>query len=180
MDIQLVDVNKNDKIYSEIVKLYKQTFVHVERTPFWFMNLRIKQNRLFLKAIYSNNKFIGFIYYAIVNDIVFILYFAIDKTFQSNGFGRKVLAYIKNENKDRKIFLEVEELNIKANDYTNRARRVMFYERNGFYCSDNKIQILKQKYDILSYNGKITDYELENTYKAFFGVFKIFFKPKII
>lgn len=81
----------------------------------------------------DNNELLGYLIGSNNNDNIHILSIGVLANYQSKGIGKKLLDYIKNENKPITITLYVHELNEKA---------INFYKKNNF----KRISYIKDYY----------------------------------
>lgn len=124
-----------DQDYKKVKKLYEQAFPEYERINLAFLNLRSWQKDFELLAIYRRNKFVGFCYLISQGDLTLVLYLALSKKFQGQGYGSLILAQIKEYKQNQRLILEIEIPNQEAPNYQQRQRRKDFYLKNGFEFS---------------------------------------------
>lgn len=173
---------KNNKEYSERVsKLYNEAFPKEERIPIWLLKLLTRKNKAKFYSIYDDKKFIGLIYNIYYKDIVFVLFFAIDKELRSQGYGSKVLDCIKQKYNNNRIVLSIEQIEENSNNYEQRIKRKEFYIRNGFKDSNYTIKERNVTYDMLYYNKndkKVNLQEFQEMMKNYFGkiLYQYFYK----
>lgn len=181
MGLEFKALSKKDGSYKKAIDIYKEAFPRNERTPLLFLNRRVKQNKANFMGIFDNTIQIGIIYYVINNDILYVFYFAIDNKYRSKGYGSKTLDHLKKTYPNKRIFLEIEEVDEKYEDYTIRNKRLIFYKRSGLYDSNLKMRQFGDVYQILMYGAIIKKNELKKFYKNYFGpFFYLMFLPKII
>lgn len=127
-----VKVSRKNKNYKLVKSLYKKVFPRSERYPFIFLKLLSKRKMIEFNSYYDESKFIGFTYNIIYKSNIFILYLGVDPSFQSKGYGSKILTLIKSKYKDKNIILNTEQVDEKSSNYNQRLRRYKFYKKNGF------------------------------------------------
>ena len=173
---------KNDKEYNKKVKrLYNLAFPKEERIPIFLLNLLARNGKATFYGIFDNEKFIGLIYNIYHKDIVFIYFFAIDKEIRGQGYGSKVLEFIKQTYNKHRIVLGIEQIDKSSKNYTQRIKRKEFYIRNGFKEADYTIKEKKIIYEMLYYNEnnqKVTLQEYKELIKDYFGriLYQYFYK----
>ena len=74
----------------------------------------------------------GFVYLAHNSKIVFVMFFAVDKTLRSKGYGSAILQEIQNKYPNKKIIISIEPCDSKCPDIELRKRRKDFYMRSGY------------------------------------------------
>ena len=93
--------------------------------------------------------------------MIFILYLAVNIESRSKGYGSYLLKWCLQKYKDKKIYLNIEEVKESVKDYETRKKRLKFYQNNGFYIT-NYIS----KEDIENFNILSNSLEIDiNEYK---------------
>lgn len=170
-----------DQDYKKVKKLYEQAFPEYERINLAFLNLRSWQKDFELLAIYRRNKFVGFCYLISQGDLTLVLYLALSKKFQGQGFGSLILAQIKEYKKKQRLILEIEIPKKEADNYQQRQRRKNFYLKNGFEFSGLITQEKTEEFEIMILKGKqVTSQEYLAILKKLFTplLFK-FYSPRV-
>lgn len=161
---------------SEIKKLYFQSFPKYEQLSWWILRFLTVRKGIDITAYYENEIFCGFTYTITDGNILFILFFAVNTEIRRQGYGSAILEYLKQNNPDKSILLNVELLDESADNYDERVKRFQFYKKNGFYDT---------KFDIEEVGGTFRVLATAPTFdpKEYLGVFKRmsfgFWKPKI-
>lgn len=154
--IQLISIANSLNINPELRPIYEEAFPRDERRE-WNQLLELISNPKFsLKAVYSENKLIGFISQWNLDKFCFIEHFAISENERGKGFGSMVIKQIQNDYLTP-IILEVEK------PLTNAAiRRITFYKQlnfkvlNGsYYQPPYSIEKNKVKMVLMSYSNTI-------------------------
>lgn len=102
------------------------------------------------EAYYDDDSFCGFSYVVENDDLVFILYLAVNDEIRSRGYGSRILEYVKAKAGERPIVLDIEPLDPNAENYEQRKRRLAFYEKNGYFNTGLILRESKEKYSILA------------------------------
>ncbi len=84
-------------------------------------------------AYYDGDDFCGFTYTVENEDMVFVLYLAVNDEIRSKGYGTAILADLKARASGRGVALNIEPLDPHAANSEQRVRRLDFYRRNGFF-----------------------------------------------
>ncbi len=180
MSIKFVTVSKNDKDYRKVVDLYKKAFPKKERFPLWLLFYKVKSKNAQFSSLYENDNWLGFLYTIEHKNIVLILYLAISETCRSGGYGTKVLTAIREKSVGKRIVLDIEEVDEKAQNYVQRFRRKRFYEKNDYRSSGYTINEMGQKFEVLILGDSMTKPALKEVYKHLAGNFLgLFFLPEI-
>ena len=109
-----------------------------------------------LYCLIENENIYGIIYLIENRTSLFILYLAINTEYRSKGYGSYLLKWCLNKYKDKKIFLNIEEINEEKSDLKIRKKRLDFYLRNGFYLTNIMSKDNKENFHVLS-NQKNVD-----------------------
>ena len=101
--------------------------------PFLMMVAMSKLWNTEFLGFYDGDTLCGFVYLAHNSKIVFVMFFAVDKTLRSKGYGSAILQDIQNKYPDKKIIISIEPCDNDAPDMELRTRRKDFYMRNGYH-----------------------------------------------
>ena len=176
MAINFKRLDKNNKEeYNKIKKIYFEAFPKEERIPLYFLKLKSKKENIDFLNIYDEETWIGFIYIVSYKDISFISFLAIDKSFRGKGYGSKVLKNIIEKYKNNRIILNIEEIDVNADNYMQRLKRKKFYEKNGFKDNNLKIKEVKIMYEMMYYKDKVSRNEYDKIMEYFLGKFIYYF-----
>ena len=113
--------------------IYFDSFPKNERMPFLMMVAMSKLWNTEFLGFYDGDTLCGFVYLAHNSKIVFVMFFAVDKTLRSKGYGSAILQDIQNKYPDKKIIISIEPCDNDAPDMELRTRRKDFYMRNGYH-----------------------------------------------
>jgi GNAT superfamily N-acetyltransferase len=116
-------------------------------------------------ALFDEKIFCGFVSILMCNNIVHIIYFAIEEMLRNKGYGASTLLAIENMYPESRIIVDVEELNVKADNNQQRVRRKKFYLKNGFVSTSITYKWKNETYNILAYGGNITDKEFREFWR---------------
>ena len=147
-------VKFRNKFYKKVNDIYKKSFPKDER--YLSLNNMIRADSTDLYCLIENDNLYGIIYLIGNRTSLFILYLAINSEYQSKGYGSYLLKWCLNKYKDKKIFLNIEELNEEKSDLEIRKKRLEFYLKNGFYLTNIMSKDNKENFHVLS-NQKNVD-----------------------
>lgn len=147
--------------------------------PFWLIKKLARKKRTKLLCIYDEQEFIGILYLAFYQDIIFVFYFAIREDIRGKSYGSRVIDLLKKEYDDKRILLNIELVDKHSSNYQERVRRKNFYQKNGFQLLNYKVKEVSEVYEMLCYhrNGKMVEKkEYEELLRYCYGnfIFKIF------
>ena len=145
-----MNINSNTSICMQAKNLYHTSFPKEERLPFWVMRALALKKGIDFTCYYDENEFCGFTYTASKGNILFVLFFAVETSLRQNGYGSAILQYIKEQNPDKTIVLNVELLDPRADNYEERVKRFAFYKKNGFYDTGYDIEEVGGVFRVLS------------------------------
>lgn len=129
--------------------LYESAFPEEERPPFSIL-VGMKNNTLYV--VEENDTFIGLIDTAIYQDQLYIFFLAVGPSMQNKGYGTQILKDVVAKNPEKRIYLSIETMDSKADNYNQRLQRLAFYERNGFFRTGESFDEFGVTYDLLTYN----------------------------
>ena len=150
INLTAVAVNKKLNEYAEIKKLISRAFPKNEQFPMWLLCILAIRKSVDFLAYYDNDLFCGISYTVANDDLVFVLYLAVNDKIRSKGYGSQIIQYIKQMHPDKAAALNIEPLNPNAQNYAQRIKRYEFYKKNGFVDTQYKIVDGGEDYQILS------------------------------
>ena len=172
INLNFLDIKNNSESSKEVIKLYNEAFPKEEIIPIWLLKLLARKNKAKFYGIYDNEKFVGLIYNIYYKDIIFVFYLAINQELRGQGYGSKVLEFIKQKYSKYRIILSIEKLDKNSDNYMQRIRRKEFYIKNGFKDANYTIKERNVIYEMLYYNEadkKVTLQEFQEMMKDYFG-----------
>lgn len=168
-------------LYGKDYKLYKalqqKAFPKEEQYPFWILRLMALRKGIDYLAHYDKNLFCGISYTSSTDNMMYILYLAVNDENRSKGYGTRILNKLKEIGAGREITLNVEPLDETADNYIQRVRRMEFYNRNGFHDTGYRLLDVTGEYAILSTAYEFSSKEYK---KAISKIGMNLYKPKII
>lgn len=102
----------------------------------FLLRLRAWSSYVHFLAYYDGDDFCGFTYTVENEDMVFVLYLAVNDEIRSKGYGTAILTDLKARASGRGVALNIEPLDPHAANSEQRERRLEFYRRNGFVSTD--------------------------------------------
>ena len=140
---------------SKAKQLYQSAFPKEEQVPFLLLRLLTLIKGVELTCYSENGQFCGFTYTVTEGNVVFVLFFAVNAELRGKGYGTAILAYLKAQNPNRSIILNVEPLDIEAENAEERIRRMRFYEKNGFFDTGYDIEEIGGTFRVLATKKEI-------------------------
>ena len=170
MNLFFKNVIEDIENYNTIKQIYNEAFPINERFPINYLYKKANNKDVNFNSVYDNDKLIGIIYTISKDNLLFILYFAVNNAYRGKGYGSKILEFLKQKYNDYTILLEIEQLDKNANNYNQRLKRKAFYEKNGFYDTNKLLSEGKNTFEIMTTNPNIN-----LTKDLFIGIFRKMF-----
>ncbi len=130
--------------------LYERAFPKSEKYPLAMLYILSKRKDINAYAFYDNDQFAALLYTVESETMVFVLYFAVNDTIRSKGYGTKILEWLKTKAGSRAIGLNIEPVDPSAENAEQRRRRASFYERNGIVDTGYRLGAQGQIYAVYS------------------------------
>ena len=166
---KLIELKSEKDVHTllKVRKLYLEVFPDFERLPFWYLIYKSKKKDSNLNVIYDGGKFIGFTHLVYYKDIVYLYYLAIDPSQQSQGYGSLILEHLQTKYLDKRMLLNIEKVDITADNYIKRFKRKKFYEKNGFQNTSFEIETEDIVYEILYSGAIVYEHEYDSLFKSY-------------
>jgi GNAT superfamily N-acetyltransferase len=139
MDLVIKNVSKALPEYCQVIDLVKNSFPKEEQYPIWLLKLWALKKNVYFWAYYQNDEFCGLSYHVSHEEMIFVLYLAVNNQVHSKGYGSAILKTLKETFKGQSITLNIERLDSGAENYEQRVKRLNFYKKNGFYDTEYTI-----------------------------------------
>lgn len=163
---------KNIRHKADIKNLYLTSFPKEERLPWRILRL-MDILRCDLTAYYDGETFCGMAVTATTEDILYVMFFAVEGSIRGKGYGSGILQYLRESNPDKTILLNVEIPDEAASNNDQRIRRMAFYEKNGFRDTGYNIREVGGVFRILSSTGKMETAAYQRVFrKLSYGLWK--------
>lgn len=146
--MQIYDLNKHHTLCRRAKALYMSAFPKEERLPWWILRLNTCRKGIDLTAFMDGDVFCGFTASVTVENLHFLLFFAIDDEKRGMGYGSAVLQMLQKQYQT--VVLNVELLDPAAENYDQRKRRFAFYQKNGLLDTYYHVWEVGGKFRVLS------------------------------
>lgn len=152
-----------------IYKLYMESFPENERKPFKLIEEKAKEGKMEILTIQDEGRLVGLAITILHQDMVLLDYFAMHRENRGKGLGGQAIEQLKRRYQNKRLFLEIEILDEKADNYSERVRRKAFYLNHGL--SEAKIYVLLfgVEMEILTVQCDMTYEEYRSVYIGTFG-----------
>lgn len=172
MNLRKVDAASDPVLLEKVRQLYHTAFPKEERIPWPLVRLNTMRKGIELTAFLDGDTFCGFTYSVTCGDLYMPLFFAIDQSLRSKGFGSAVLSLLKESYST--VVLNIEPLVADAPNLPERQHRYGFYCHNGFFDTGYHVWEVGGMFRILSTvpNLDIPAYQ-KLFLKLTFGIWKV-------
>ena len=161
----------NREEYQRVMDLYHRAFPKRERIPFSFLEKRADRKQADFFGIYENDILLGIMYCVYDGDLIYIFWFAINDAVRGQGCGSRILREFAEQNKDKRILLNIEDTEEPCDNPEQRKSRKNFYLRNGFQECGYRVREKGGSFEMLSLGGKVEKEEYEHLLLQYFGRF---------
>ena len=156
--LQTIETAEDFADYTELAALYDRAFPLNERSPIEEI-MNEKSGMLKVLAFYNNAAFCGMAVTLTSEELVHIIYLAVEEAVRGQGLGSMALGEIRKRYPGRKIVVDVERVEDGAANNDQRTRRMAFYLRNGYEETPVSYRWRDEDYVILSCGGIMTGQE---------------------
>ena len=174
LNTKKVTNNSEDRL--QVMELYEEAFPPYERMPFDLMLELNEIENVDLCSVYDDNEFIGFYLMIRSNNLAYVSFLAIVPEKRSQGYGSRVLNFIKASYPGYEILLDEEPVREGSENYEQRLARKHFYEKNGFSSTHYLNSAYGQDYEILSTGD---DFDISDYLNIFYSIGFTGFKPEV-
>ncbi|OWA37657.1 hypothetical protein B9G55_06290 [Saccharibacillus sp. O16] len=173
-------VTRHSTVLPELKMLYEEAFPANERAPLSILLRKARKPYVDFWVYYEQDMMIGFTYLARRDDLVFLMYLAVDPRYRSQGYGSRLLEQVRLAHPECRIMLNIENVEPDKPGAEDRARRRRFYLRNGYEGSGMLIREFGVLYEALVYGGAVKPDEFFRLYGRFMGFpLSVLARPKI-
>jgi len=161
--MQICDINKSPTLCRRAKALYHTAFPKEERLPWWLLRLNARRSGIDLTAFMDGDTFCGFTASATVENMHFLLFFAIPEDLRGRGYGSAILSQLRQTYET--VTLNVELLDETAPNYPQRLRRFAFYRKNGFFDTGYHVWEVGGKFRVLSTDAALDVAQYKKIFK---------------
>ena len=164
MTLEVRNIYPLTPTFKKVASLYEVAFPVEERLPLW----QLSWNGL-------KRVFVGLTYTIYTDNLVYLLFLAVEESKQSQGYGSQILAQVKKEAGVRPCVLTIEPMDEEdASNRNQRLKRLAFYERNGYQLLNHFYFEGTERYQILTTDRSLCLADLEQDLaKTFLGKYGI-------
>lgn len=138
------------------IALYGTAFPREERKPFAFMEELARQGKMEMLAVMDGERFVGLAITLLAKEIVILDYFAIAPAVRGRGYGGQALGLLIKRYGGRRLILEIEMEDPRAENALYRVKRKEFYIRNGIKETGIYAHVYHTDLELLSADGRLS------------------------
>ncbi len=161
MNFTVERLTKNSRDIDAVKRLIVNAFPPAERVSIDVV-LDFDNVRTEFLLFYDGDLFCGFA--CLVNgaqDISFFCWLAVEENLRGKGYGGKILQYIREQKRGRRIFLDIERVDVPAENTEQRLKRKNFYQLNGYHETGIYKTFRGVDYEVLVNGGEISSEEVD-------------------
>ena len=169
MTLEVRNIYPLTPTFKMVASLYEAAFPVEERLPLWQLSWNsLKNGQSFLA-------YFGFTYAICTDNLVYLLFLAVEESKQSQGYGSQILAQVREEAGERPCVLTIEPMDEEqVSNRAQRLKRLAFYERNGYQALNRFYFEGSERYQILTTDKSLSLVDLERALaKTFLGRYGI-------
>lgn len=167
MDLRVETVTGKNQWKQKVKEIYTSSFLKEDRMPFWLMLLMEKKTNTDFISFHDEDILCGFVYMATIENLTFLLFFAVDENKRSKGYGSRILDKIQSIYPNNKIIISIERCDVEEKDIEQRLRRKKFYANNGYIETGYIVELANKKQEILIKNGEFDKVEFIKFFKKY-------------
>ena len=142
------DIHHNKEIAAKARALYYAAFPKEERIPWPLLWWNTRRKGIDFTAYLDGQLFCGFTIAVRLEDLYYVLFFAVDEALRGKGYGSQILGQLQEEYGT--LGLNIEPLDPAAENYAQRQSRFAFYQKNGFFDTEHSVWEVGGKFRVLS------------------------------
>lgn len=142
------------KDFEEVLLIYNEAFPINEQMDLPWLFTKLKKGKIL--GYYQNNQLSAFTIICLHQNILNILYLAVDKKYRNQGIGSKIISYLTDNYSNYQLILDIEQIK-EVENKQQRIKRKQFYLNNGFKESEVKYIWQNEEYVVLHKNGILTE-----------------------
>ena len=116
----------------KVQELYNKSVPPHEKAYFYPLWWKRKRSNISFVNIYDEDKWVGFVFYSLYKDLVYVWFFATYDTLHSRDYDSAMFDEIKGLYPNHRIVVSIEAENENADNVEQSIKEKQFYEKNGF------------------------------------------------
>jgi len=131
MMVNLTEI-QNTVERAKVQELYNKSVPAHEKAYFYFLWWKRKRHNVSFMNIYDEDKWVGFVFFSLCKDLLYVWFFATYDTAGSKSYDSAMFAEIKRLYPNNRIAVSIEAENENAENAEQSTKEKQFYEENGF------------------------------------------------
>jgi len=156
---------KNLAQWFQIYRLYQSAFPANEKKPFSMIRSMQKKGKTDVWYCEQNGTFAGLVITINGADKVLLDYLAVAKNRRGQGIGSEILKQMRAKYAGKGVFLEIELVTEKAENYEERKKRKQFYLSNGMKEMQTFVELFGVDMELLGFDCCLTFEEYHDFYR---------------
>jgi len=148
-----------------LYRLYQSAFPSSEKKPFSMIVSMQKKGKTDVWYCEQDGRFAGLVITINGPDKILLDYLAVSKKRRGQGVGSAILKKMREQYADKGVFLEIELVDEKADNYEERKRRKQFYLSNGMTEMNVFVKLFGVDMELLGYDCRLTFEEYHDFYR---------------
>ncbi|SNZ10168.1 Ribosomal protein S18 acetylase RimI [Terribacillus aidingensis] len=149
MSLHAKPVLRNIQDIQILNQINNEAFPLEERIPFDKLIELADHKHIDLLAFYDKERIIGFVVMVIEKPCAYIFFLAIDSNHRSKGYGSEALQMLTTLYPEYQIVMDLEPIEVTAENNEQRLSRKKFYLRNGYYETGYRLKYVGISFEIL-------------------------------
>ena len=161
MNFTVERLTKNSRDIDAVKRLIESSFPPEERVSPDFV-LNFNDERLEFLLFYDGDLFCGLAcLFNGAQDISLLCWLAVEDNLRGKGYGGKILQYVREEKSGRRIFADIERVDVPAENTQQRLKRKNFYLSNGYHETGLYKTFRGVDYELLVNGGELSAEEAD-------------------
>ena len=151
--------------WMRMYRLYQSAFPANEKKPFSMIRSMQKKGRSDVWYCEDDGKFAGLVITINGPEQILLDYLAVAKNRRGQGIGSKILQKMREQYAGKGVFLEIEIVDEKAENYEERKRRKQFYLANGMTPMNVFVELFGVNMELLGFDCYLSFEEYHDFYR---------------
>ena len=172
MNFTVERLTKNSRDIDAVKRLIESSFPPEERVSPDFV-LNFNDERVEFLLFYDGDLFCGFAcLFNGAQDILLLCWLAVEENLRGKGYGGKILQYVREEKSGRRIFVDIERVDVPAENTQQRLKRKNFYLSNGYHETGLYKTFRGVNYELLVNGGELSAEEVDEFFAEILRAFE--------
>lgn len=165
--LEVRELSRNDPLYSEIRKLYHDSFPDSERKPFEMIESGVREGKMEAWTVTEQGALAGLVYVILGEPLNVLDYLAVHPRMRNQGAGAKILAWLDEHYGEKPLIVEIESTRDSEDEMAERRKN--FYLRNHFHDCGCDFRLFGVRMELLSTDHPVSFREYYEVMSGYFG-----------